>query len=119
VLQNILDNAGKYTPAAGIIEVSWTSTAEKGFLFQVRDHGPGIPEEQLEKIFDKYTRLKRQDSQVAGTGLGLAIARSVMQAQGGGITVSNHPEGGAVFTVTIPQWRQNKDNGSKEEMRVA
>lgn len=113
VMQNILDNAGKYTPAGSTIEVTWAANEETGFSFQVRDHGPGIPEEQLEKIFDKYTRIKRQDSQIAGTGLGLAIARSVMSAQGGTITVSNHPEGGALFIVTLPKWRKVKEPNLK------
>ncbi|MBI3420255.1 MAG: DUF4118 domain-containing protein [Proteobacteria bacterium] len=115
VLQNILDNAAKYTPRGTHIEVKWR--VENGqFHFEVRDRGPGIPEGHLDKIFDKYARIKRQDSQVAGTGLGLAIARSVMQAQGGGITASNHAEGGAVFTITLPRWRKVS---AQDEKRVA
>jgi two-component system sensor histidine kinase KdpD len=104
VLQNILDNAVKYTPPGTPIEVSWSMQGNQ-FQIQVKDGGPGIPEGQFEKIFDKYARIRRQDSQVAGTGLGLAIARAVIQAQGGGITAANQPGGGAVFTITLPRWR--------------
>ena len=71
-----------------------------------RDHGNGIPpEKDGAHIFDKYARLQMRDSQIAGTGLGLAICKSVMEAQGGSIKVNNHPEGGAVFTLHIPNWR--------------
>lgn len=106
VIQNLLDNAAKYTQAGTAIDLYWKAD-ESGFLLSIRDHGAGIPEDQLEKIFDKYSRLKKQDSQVAGTGLGLAIARAVMNAQGGSITASNHADGGAVFTITLPEARKS------------
>ncbi|HVY13174.1 MAG TPA: ATP-binding protein, partial [Alphaproteobacteria bacterium] len=118
VLQNVLDNAAKYTPAGTGIEVNW-GVQDGQFQFQVRDRGPGIPDGQLEKIFDKYARIKRTDSQSAGTGLGLAIARSVMQAQGGSITAANHPEGGAVFTIVLPAWRKLQPAPGDELVRVA
>lgn len=104
VLQNLLDNAAKYNHPGTRIEVTW-NTDKSGFVLSVRDHGVGIPEEQLDKVFDKYARIKRQDRQVAGTGLGLAIAKAVMQAQGGTITAANHPEGGAIFTIFLPKTR--------------
>lgn len=103
-LLNVLDNAIKYTEAGNSIEVSM-DTDERYFRLHVRDHGRGIPDEDHERIFDKYTRLQRQDHQVAGTGLGLALARAVMRGQGGDITVATHPEGGAVFTLCWPHWR--------------
>lgn len=109
VIQNLLDNAAKYTAAGTRIVVSWQGSPERGFSLTVRDCGGGIPEEQLEKVFDKYARIKRQDSQVAGTGLGLAIARAVVQAQGGNIVAANHPQGGAMFTVTLPQCRKTDE----------
>jgi two-component system sensor histidine kinase KdpD len=115
VLQNILDNAVKYTPQGAQVDVSWGMQGNH-FQIQVRDSGPGIPDGQFEKIFDKYARIRRQDSQVAGTGLGLAIARAILQAQGGGIFASNHADGGAVFTITLPKWRKLEQ---VEEKRVA
>jgi two-component system, OmpR family, sensor histidine kinase KdpD len=104
VLQNILDNACKYTPVDTRIDITWESKPE-GLLCSVRDHGGGIPEDKLEHVFDKFARLHKKDSAPAGTGLGLAIARVVMQLQGGWIAASNHPEGGAMFTLCFPHWR--------------
>lgn len=104
VLQNLLDNAAKYTPSGTQIDVFWRAD-KNGFMLFVRDYGSGIPKDKLDKVFDKYERLHRQDRQVAGTGLGLAIAKAVINSQHGEITVENHPEGGAIFTVTLPEWR--------------
>jgi two-component system sensor histidine kinase KdpD len=105
VLQNLLDNAAKYTTHGTQIEISWQSS-DDGLELAVRDNGAGIPESQHGKVFDKYARINRQDSQVAGTGLGLAIARAVMRAQGGNIMVANHPQGGAVFKLIFPRTRK-------------
>ncbi len=105
VLQNIVDNACKYTSSGTTIELRMMTDKDKGFYYEVRDHGGGIPPEKMERIFDKYARLQMRDSQIAGTGLGLAICKSVIEAQGGSIKVANHPEGGAIFTLHIPQWR--------------
>lgn len=103
-LMNVIDNAIKYTPESSTIEVMF-ETRDQHLLLHVRDHGAGIPEDAKERIFDKYTRLQRQDSQVAGTGLGLALARAAMRGQGGEVSVSTHPEGGAIFTLCWPHWR--------------
>ncbi len=105
VLQNILDNACKYTPDGTPVEVEAKSVEGKGFTFTVRDHGAGLPPGQLTKVFDKYARIEKRDSQVAGTGLGLAISRAVLEAQGGWVKAENHPDGGAVFTFCLPLWR--------------
>lgn len=110
-LMNVLDNAIKYTPAGSTIDVRMETTDEH-FKIHVRDFGQGIPEEEHERIFDKYTRLQRQDHQVAGTGLGLALARAAMRGQGGDILVTNHADGGAIFTLCWPQWRVAAANSS-------
>ncbi len=109
VLQNILDNACKYTLPGTTIELRLIIDDEKGFLYEIRDHGSGIPPENMHKIFDKYARLHRRDSQVAGTGLGLAICKSIMEAQGGSIIAANHQDGGSIFTLRIPKWRTAYD----------
>lgn len=106
VLQNLLDNACKYTAAGTAIEVRAGVHDGNGFCCEVRDYGKGLPEEKLQQVFDKYARLQKKDSQVAGTGLGLAICKAVIEAQGGKITAANHPGGGAVFTFSLPQWRR-------------
>jgi len=103
-LMNVLDNAIKYTPAGSTIDVRMETTDDH-FNIHVRDHGAGIPNDDHERIFDKYTRLQRQDHQVAGTGLGLALARAAMRGQGGDIRVATHPDGGSIFTLCWPQWR--------------
>lgn len=105
VLQNLLDNACKYTPAGTRIELRFSADKEKGFICEVRDHGQGLPADKIERAFDKYARLHKKDSQVAGTGLGLAISKTVIDAQGGWIRAANHEGGGAVFTFCLPEWR--------------
>ena len=105
VLQNVVDNACKYTPFGTLIEVRLLSEQGGGFFYEIRDHGKGIPSEKIDTIFDKYARLQMRDSQVAGTGLGLAISKAVVEAQGGYVKAANHPGGGAVFSIYMPQWR--------------
>jgi signal transduction histidine kinase len=68
-----------------------------GLAITVRDHGPGIPEAELERVFEPF-----RTTRVRGTGLGLAVARRIVVLHGGTIEAANHPDGGALFTVTIP-----------------
>jgi two-component system sensor histidine kinase KdpD len=105
VLQNIIDNACKYTHSGTMIEITCLAQEGRDFLCEVRDHGAGLQPEDMERIFDKYARLQKEDTRVAGTGLGLSICKAIMEMQGGAITVGNHPEGGAVFTLRLPRWR--------------
>jgi two-component system sensor histidine kinase KdpD len=107
VLQNVLDNACKYTPVGTTIEIHCSANEGSGYICEIRDHGGGLPTEKLDRVFDKYARLQKKDSQIAGTGLGLAICKAMMEAQGGSITAANHPEGGAVFTLQLPKWRKS------------
>ncbi len=104
VLQNILENACKYTQENIAVDIECV-TDERGFVCTVHDHGEGLPPEKLSEVFDKYARLHKKDSQVAGTGLGLTISKAVLEAQGGWITAGNHDDGGAVFTFCLPKWR--------------
>lgn len=106
VFQNLVDNAVKYTPAGTEIVLGGKECDKERFEITVRDYGPGIPAGRLQSVFDKYERIRKQDTQVAGTGLGLAIAKAVIEAQGGEIKAGNHPDGGAVFTVYLPKWRK-------------
>ncbi|WP_417320063.1 ATP-binding protein [Emcibacter sp.] len=109
VLQNIIDNAVKYSPEGGDIIVEY-GAEEKNFFFRIRDFGPGIPEDKQEAIFDKYERLRMSDSQVAGTGLGLAICKAIMEKQDGWISVGNHEQGGAEFTLWFPDMKPDAEN---------
>lgn len=105
VLQNLIDNACKYTPDNSTIDIQCHVDPDVGFTCSVRDHGEGLPPDRIQHVFDKYARLHKKDAQIAGTGLGLAISKAVIEAQGGWIRAANHPEGGAVFTFCLPQWR--------------
>jgi len=102
VLINLLDNAAKYAPEGSRIGIA--AGREDGALrIAVRDEGPGIAEEDLERIFEKFYRAQRSDRRPAGTGLGLAICRGFVEAMGGTIRAANRTDrSGAVFTVSFP-----------------
>ena len=102
VLVNLLDNAAKYAPKGTTVEID-ARAAEGDVVIEVRDEGPGIPDEDLERIFDKFYRVRSGDRQRAGTGLGLAICRGFVEAQGGTIHAANRiGRSGAVFTIRLP-----------------
>jgi two-component system sensor histidine kinase KdpD len=102
VLFNLLDNAAKFAPEETGIEIA-SHRQDSDVVITVRDEGPGIPSEDLERIFDKFYRIQSGDRQRAGTGLGLAICRGFIEAQGGRITASNRGDrSGAVFTIQLP-----------------
>jgi two-component system, OmpR family, phosphate regulon sensor histidine kinase PhoR len=102
VLQNLLDNAVQYTPAGGQIEVKARSNGN-GVTFTVTDTGIGIPESDLERIFERFYRVDAARSREAGgTGLGLAIARHIVEAHGGRIWVESAVGQGSRFHFSIP-----------------
>ena len=105
-LFNLLDNAAKYAPAGSLVSLhGWAQGGQEGgrVTLQVLDEGPGIPPEDVEKVFDKFFRARKQDQVRAGTGLGLAICRGFIEAMGGTITVANRADSaGAVFTIDLP-----------------
>jgi two-component system sensor histidine kinase KdpD len=100
VLANLLENAGKYTPAASPIEIL-VRPADDELQVSVRDHGPGVAQGQEELIFEKFTR-GHAESVTPGVGLGLAICRAIVEAHRGRIWVEpTHPQG-ATFTFSLP-----------------
>lgn len=100
VLVNLLDNAAKYSNPD--LEITITAVRDGQELqIAVVDHGPGIPEEDRELVFDKFYRL-RTSRQIGGTGLGLTICKAIVEAHGGRIWVGGNPDGGAVITFTLP-----------------
>ena len=102
VLFNLFDNAAKYAPHGSRIKVT-ARRENKSIVIQVLDEGEGIPEADLDRIFDKFYRIRRSDRQRAGTGLGLAICRGFVEAMGGSITAANRIDrSGAVFTIKLP-----------------
>jgi two-component system sensor histidine kinase KdpD len=102
VLFNLLDNAAKYAPRNTDIRLrAWRE--DNLVRIAVLDEGEGIPEADLERIFDKFYRVHKTDRKLAGTGLGLAICRGFIEAMGGTIVAGNREDrSGAVFTMTFP-----------------
>lgn len=102
VLFNLLDNASKYAPAGTAIRLA-ARAEEQAVVLQVVDEGPGIPPEDLERIFDTFYRVRKADQVRAGTGLGLSICRGFVEAMGGTISAANRTDRtGAVFTIRMP-----------------
>jgi two-component system, OmpR family, sensor histidine kinase MprB len=95
-VNNLLDNAARHSPAGGIVEVR---VDPKGVV--VRDHGPGVAREDQPYVFDRFFR-GRNARGSQGSGLGLAIVRQVNEQHGGSVSVTNAPDGGAVFTLRLP-----------------
>ncbi|MGW8369391.1 MAG: sensor histidine kinase [Gammaproteobacteria bacterium] len=101
-LVNLLENAARYSPPGATIVVR--ALRKNGEVhIEIRDEGPGIPEDKREKIFDPFYRISKQDSQ-SGTGLGLTICRGIIRAHGGEIEADSPADGrGALFRIRIPQ----------------
>jgi PAS domain S-box-containing protein len=99
VATNLIANAIKYAPGKPI-EVSVVKEGNEARL-QVRDHGPGIPEADQTRIFDRFERIASKE-RAGGLGLGLYVARQLVQAHGGTILASNVADGGACFVVRLP-----------------
>ena len=102
VLRNVLANAIRFAPAGSVITLDWGRDGPGGLLISVRDHGPGIPQDELDRIFESFVQSSRTKDGSGGTGLGLAICRKIMAAHHGRISARNHPEGGAVFEIRLP-----------------
>lgn len=100
VLVNLLDNALKYSESGSEIAVT-AHLYMKQVKITVADRGPEVPAEDLERIFDKFYRLK-SPRLVSGTGLGLAICKGIIEAHGGRIWAANNPAGGVVITFLLP-----------------
>jgi signal transduction histidine kinase len=101
VLRNLLSNAVKFSPDGGDIELSLQRDAQF-VVVGVRDHGVGIPEAELETIFNQFVQSSRTKTGAGGTGLGLAICREIVTAHQGRIWAENRPEGGAALFFTLP-----------------
>lgn len=102
VLVNLLDNAAKYAPEGSTVTVRG-SVERWQVRLTVLDEGDGLPEADVERVFDKFYRVRKSDSVRAGTGLGLAIARGFVEAMGGTLTAGNRRDRlGAVFTILLP-----------------
>jgi two-component system sensor histidine kinase MprB len=94
-VSNLLDNARKWSPPGGTIEVCVADG-----VVEVRDHGPGIAEADLPLVFNRFYRASSART-MPGAGLGLAIVKQIAEAHGGAVTAGNAPDGGAIFRLDL------------------
>ncbi|MBC6936340.1 MAG: GAF domain-containing protein [Chloroflexi bacterium] len=107
VLQNLVDNALKYSPADTAITIRayqpGLAGAPAGFLrVDVADQGPGVPDEYKSRLFDRFVQVKGRRGARRGIGLGLTFCKMAVEAHGGRIWVENNPGGGSLFAFTVP-----------------
>ena len=102
VVRNIAANAIKVSPAGAEIEVRGQLTEDQRICISVRDQGVGIPDAELEKIFEAFVQSSASKDGSGGTGLGLAICKKIIDAHGGSIRAGNVPNGGAIFSIYLP-----------------
>jgi two-component system phosphate regulon sensor histidine kinase PhoR len=104
-LRNLLENATNYAPEGSRIVMA-SERRNKRVLLIVGDSGPGIPEDDLPRIFERFYRVDKSRTRAGrdpgGTGLGLAIVKHIVELHGGSVTAANRREGGAVFTIDLP-----------------
>jgi len=105
LLRNLLSNAVKFSPQGGVITIRMEKK-DTLLVVSIQDQGPGIPENELEQVFDKFVQSSKTKSGAGGTGLGLAICREIINAHKGRIRAENSPDGGAVFVFQIPVMSQ-------------
>ena len=101
VLRNLLNNAIKFSPEGGTIDVA-ICRVDSSVRVSVCDQGPGIPQDELKAVFDKFIQSSKTKTGAGGTGLGLAICHEIITAHKGRIWAENRLEGGAVFSFEIP-----------------
>lgn len=99
IVGNLLSNALKFTPSGGRVRVAVTTDSSRGIL-EVADSGPGIPEDEISHVFERFFRGRAAGA--AGSGIGLTVVRDLVKAHGGDVSAANATSGGATFRVTLP-----------------
>jgi signal transduction histidine kinase len=105
VLRNLIENASNYSPEGGTIEITTRRQADHIEFIElvVADRGPGVPEADLPRIFERFYRVDRSRTRdPGGTGLGLSIVRHLVELHGGRVAAANRSGGGAMFTIALP-----------------
>ena len=113
VLTNLVSNALKYSPPGSTVRLA-TRAVDEGVEFSVLDEGPGIPPDQLDRLFRPFSRLGVQERQTGGgTGLGLAISRAIVEQHGGRIWVERAHPAGSRFAFVLPASRSHPDHPAR------
>jgi len=103
VLENLVDNAVKYTPGGGRVAITTSAGSDGSARIEVADNGPGIAPEHQARIFERFYRVdKARSRELGGTGLGLSIVRHLAEGMGASVSVESEPGRGSRFTVTLP-----------------
>ena len=101
-LDNVIRNAIRQTPEGTSVEVALAAD-DGGVSVTVRDHGPGVPDDQLKDLFEPFSRVAdARERATGGAGLGLAITRRAVVIHGGSVVARNHPEGGLEVAFRLP-----------------
>jgi signal transduction histidine kinase len=116
VVNNLVSNAIKYSPAGGRVEVGIEHQGSE-ILLQVRDHGIGIPPDEQRAIFEPFHRGKSSRETIAGVGLGLATARRIVEAHGGRIELASELGNGSMFSVYVPVCAERLHEGTRSSIR--
>ncbi len=118
VFTNILDNAIKHTPGPGTVQVTAAQDGAE-IVVTISDSGPGIPEDEISRIFERFYQIDKSRAKESrtGSGLGLAIVKQIIRAHQGQISVSSSPEQGASFEIRIPAVLPNDQTAVRYSMR--
>ncbi|MBI1270004.1 PAS domain S-box protein [bacterium] len=117
VLVNLISNAVKFSPESSSVDITCQKTAGKHSIpmleFKIIDHGPGIPENKIDLVFEKFKQAGRGDEgEKKGSGLGLAICKAIVEAHGGEIGVESELQEGSIFWFRIPQCVESKEDAA-------
>ena len=112
MLNNLIRNAIRYTPTAGIVHIKLEQMNDQ-VLIHVEDEGPGIPDDRIDSVFDRFARVEDTNRAGRGHGLGLAIAKGIAELHGGSIRVKNNPTQGCTFTVELP-WKSTDHSTNQD-----
>ena len=126
VINNLLSNAFKYTPAGGTVQVKLTQK-EQYCVIEVKDNGEGIDEDNLKHIFERFYQVDNSNQLNAGSGIGLALSKGIIELHHGEINVTSIPQQGTLFTVSLPLGNSHftneqllsqtdKEEGTREHM---
>jgi PAS domain S-box-containing protein len=111
VLNNLIDNALKYSPEKGEVTITSGMSAQGLLAIKVQDNGPGIPDDYKNRIFERFIQIPGSGSRKRGSGLGLTYCRLAVEAHGGEIWVEDAPGGGSIFNFTLPSSGPHKNVG--------